>query len=96
LFKYQQNEFNCGFISAIVYDLAQECRLVINMANISSRDTLKLQDKQITNPFIFWGKLKNPPHLITIHEKDIIAKLAYSKKDEVFHFFRYPNTVEST
>ena len=33
--------------------------------------------------------------MVTIHIDDIIVKLAYNKQD-IFHFFQFPNTVDST
>jgi hypothetical protein len=51
--------------------------------------------KKVVNPFIFWGQLTDPPDMVTIGIDDIIVKLAHSKQ-EVFHFYQYPNTVEST
>ena len=54
-----------------------------------------IQKKIVVNPFIFWGQLSNPPNMVTIPIDDIIVKLAYSKQD-IFHFFQFPNTVKST
>jgi hypothetical protein len=48
--------------------------------------------KVYINPFIFWGNLADPPQIMAVHLKDIIAH----SKQEVFDFYQYSNTVEST
>jgi len=64
--------------------------------SVFDRDSLTFKNKYVLNPFIFWGQLTDPPHLVTIHIQDIIVKLGYSKAEQIFHFFQYPNIVEST
>jgi hypothetical protein len=94
LFKDQQ-ETTCGFITAIVYDTEQKCYIVLHKVHIDRQDPFTFKSKHVTNPFIFWGHLTDPPQMTTVHLRDIIVKLAYSKQ-EAFHFYQYPNTVEST
>ncbi|CAF1410154.1 unnamed protein product [Adineta ricciae] len=96
LFKHQQQQFSCGSFFAIIRESVDDYRLIIHTVDITNHDSLKLKNKQIMNPFIFWGKLTNPHRLVTIHAQDIITKLAYNKIGDVFQFFRYPNIVEST
>ena len=80
---------------AIVYDSKQECSMVLHQVNIDWQDSSTYNNKHVMNPFIFWGNLTDPPELMTVHLKDTIVKVAYSKQ-KVFHFYQYPNTVEST
>jgi hypothetical protein len=96
LFKSEQNEMNCGFIAAIICDSKQECYVVIHSIYINRRDSFTFKKKYIVNPFVFWGQLTDPPDLVTIRIEDVIVKLAYNKDDNNFHFFKFPNTVEST
>jgi hypothetical protein len=94
LFK-EQNDTNCGFIVAIIYNLKQECSVVIHTVSVDRRDSFIFKTKNVVNPFRFWGELTDPPNMVTIPIDDIIVKLAYNKQ-ESFHFFQFPNTVEST
>jgi hypothetical protein len=91
-----QTEMGCGFIVAITSQLKQQCSLIIHTVLIDRRDSLTFKKKHIVNPFIFQGYLTDPPNLITIDIQDILVKIAHSKVDNIFHFFQYPNTVEST
>jgi hypothetical protein len=90
-----QYQTKCGFITAIVYDAKQECYAVLHKVNTDRQDSLMFKNKNVINPFIFWGHLTDPPQMLVVHFNDIIVKLAYSKQ-ETFHFYRYPNVVEST
>ena len=94
LFK-DQHQTNCGFVTAIVYDSKQECYVVLHKIHIHRQASFTFKNKKIINPFIFWGDLTDPPQMITVHLNDIFVKLAYSKQ-EMFHFYQYPNVVEST
>ena len=96
LLKSSHNDTGCGFIEGILCHSTKEYRLVINKICIISHDSLTLKKKCVINPFIFWGKLTNPPQLIIIPIEHIIVKLAYKKEKDLFHFFQFPNTVEST
>ena len=44
----------------------------------------------------FWGHSTDFPKFVLTTLKNIIVKLAYKKEDDLFHFFQFPNTVEST
>ena len=90
-----KHEMKCGFIVAIIYDMKQKCNMVLHTVCIDQRDSFAFKKKIVVNPFIFWGQLSNPPNMVTVPIDDIIVKLAYSKQD-IFHFFQFPNTVEST
>ncbi|CAF2096875.1 unnamed protein product [Rotaria magnacalcarata] len=94
LFK-ENHETNCGFIVAIISDAMNQCYTLIHTVRIERRDTLVINKKKLVNSFMFWGQLTNPPNMVMVHINDIVVKLAHSKQD-IFHFFRYPNTVEST
>jgi hypothetical protein len=94
LFKDQQ-QTSCGFIMAIAYGSKQECYVALHKVNIDGHDSFIYNNKHVINPFIFWGNLTDPPEIMTVHLKDILVKVAYSKQD-AFHFYQYPNTVEST
>jgi hypothetical protein len=94
LFK-EQTQTNCGFIAAIYYDSNQECNVVVHMVRIDRRDSFTFKKRNVINPFMFWGQPTDPPHLVTVRIDNIIVKLAYSEQD-IFHFFQFPNTVEST
>ncbi len=80
---------------AIVYDSKQECSMVLYKVNIDRQGSFTYNNKHVMNPFIFRGNLTDPPEMMTVHLKDIIVKVAHSKQ-EAFHFYQYPNTVEST
>lgn len=94
LFKDQQ-QTSCGFIMGIIYDSKQECYMILHKVKIDRHGSFTCSNKHVLNPFIFWGNLTDPPEIMTVHLKDIIVKIAYSKQ-EAFHFYQYPNTVEST
>jgi hypothetical protein len=94
LFKGQY-QVNCGFIAAINHEPKQGCYVILHTVQIYRHGSLTFKKKNIVNPFIFSGQLTEPAHLIKIHIYDIIVKLAYRKQD-IFHFFQFPNTVEST
>ena len=94
LFK-EQNETNCGFLAAIFYDSNQRCNVVLHKVHIDRHDSFTFKTKNVVNPFIFYGQLTDPPHMVTVHIDAIVVKLAHSKQ-EIFHFYQYPNTVEST
>lgn len=94
LFK-DKRETNCGFIIAIIYDSLKQCYAMIHTVRVDRHDSLIIKKKCVINPFIFWGKLTDPPNLITIHIDNIIIKLAHSKQD-IFHFYQFPNSIEST
>ena len=96
LYKCDLSKVNCGFIAAIIRQSEQQCHIVIHTINISRQDSFTLKNKHVVNPFIFWGRLTDPPHRLIINIQDIIVKIAYNKQDEVFHLFQFPNTVEST
>jgi hypothetical protein len=96
LFKTHQSEVNCGFIVGIISTSKQQCNLTIHEVQIDQEDSITYKNKYIVNPFIFWGQLTDPPHLITIDIQDILVKIAYSKVKDTFHFYQYPNTAEST
>ena len=94
LFK-EQNQVKCGFIASIASDSNQECNVIVHTVYINREDSLTFKSRNIINPFIFFGQLTDPPHLVTVHIDDILVKIAYTKQD-IFHFFQFPNTVEST
>ncbi|CAF3153953.1 unnamed protein product [Rotaria sp. Silwood2] len=94
LFK-DKHEIKCGFIMAIIYDMKQQCNMVLHTVSIDQQDSFTFKKKTVVNPFIFWGQLSDPRNMVTIPIDDIIVKLAYSKQD-IFHFFQFPNIVEST
>ena len=96
LFKNEKNEICCGFIAAIVCHPKEKCRMVINQIQINHRDSLILPGRCIINPYIFWGHSTDFPKFVLTPLKNIIVKLAYKKEGELFHFFQFPNTVEST
>jgi hypothetical protein len=85
-----------GFIAAIILDAMQQCNIIVHKVRINHWDYLILKKKRFINPFIFWGKQTQPPELTTIDLNSIIVKLAYRKDRDLFHFFQFPNTVEST
>ncbi len=90
-----QEKTSCGFITAIVYDSEPQCYVVLHKVHIDRYDSFVFKNKHVINPFIFWGNLTDPPQMKTVHLRDVIVKLAHSKQ-EAFHFYQYPNTVEST
>ena len=90
-----RHETKCGFIVAIIYDIKQKCNMILHTVCIDQRDSFTFKKKIVVNPFIFWGQLSNPSNMVTIPIDDIIVELAYSKQN-IFHFFQFPNTVEST
>ncbi|CAF4644078.1 unnamed protein product [Rotaria socialis] len=94
LFK-EKHETNCGFIMAIIHNSRKQCYAVVHTIRIDGRDFLSIKKKNVVNPFIFWEQLTDPPHIVRIDINDITVKLAHSKQD-IFHFFQFPNTVEST
>jgi hypothetical protein len=96
LYKNDRDEISCGFIVAIVSDSNHRCDLTIHTVYIDRGDSLTFKKKYVFNPFIFQGQLTDPPHLVTIDIQYITVKIAYSKVENVFHFFQYPNTAEST
>ncbi|CAF1535124.1 unnamed protein product [Adineta ricciae] len=96
LFRNLQSEMNCGFIVAIISNSQQKIKLIIHQVHIDQHDAFTLGNKHIVNPFVFWRRLTHPPGLVTINIEDIIVKIAYSKVKNIFHFYQYPNNVEST
>ncbi|CAF3780834.1 unnamed protein product [Rotaria socialis] len=96
IFKSGTTGTQCGFILAIIGDSKQEYRLLINKMKIIQRDSLTCKNKRAINPFIFSGQPTDPPQFVLIPVEHIIAKLAYKKEANQFHFFQYPNTVQST
>ena len=68
---------------------------VLHTVRIKEHDSLIIKNEKVINPFMFWGKLTVPPVTVIAHIDQIIVKLAYNQQDG-FHFFQFPNTVEST
>jgi hypothetical protein len=96
LFKSGHDEMNAGFLMAIVFDIKEDVRFIIHTVSIDRQDSMKWNKSIFLNPFTFWGKLTDPPNLLTISRRDIVVKLAYKEEAICFAFFQYPNTVEST
>ncbi|CAF3393914.1 unnamed protein product [Rotaria socialis] len=96
LFKNQNNETCYGFVVAILNQPQEGYRILVNQIQVNRRDSLILKGRCIINPFIFWGHLTDTPKFVIISLEHIIVKLAYRRENDLFHFFQFPNTVEST
>ena len=91
----QKKRTSCGFILGFISSFTNEFNVILHTVRIKEYDSLIIKNEKIINPFMFWGELTVPPVIVIAHIDQIIVKLAYNQQDG-FHFFQFPNTVEST
>lgn len=96
LLKKQEPDFICGFILAIITTSKNQCQFIIHTVEVDHHDRINIKKRTVVNPFIFWGRLTNPPRIKIVCIDGVLTKLAYRRESTVFHFFHFPNTVEST